>query len=380
MVSSSSPLRFRKDGRFKIMQIADTQEIPDVSPDTLKLLDAAIERECPDLVVFTGDQIKGYGVTFRGASMPQKVKATFDKLLEPITRRNIPFAVTFGNHDKQVGLTNKQQYELYRSYEQCVSPAEPDSPDGLTHMLPILSSDGKRTAFAIYMIDSQGDAKGGGYEAVGKEQLSWYASTRDRLAKQEGRMVPSFVFQHIPLPEFYHVLERVDAKAPGAVRAYRTHKNEYYRLDEAKVQPGGFLKEPPSIPDKNTGEYKVLAEKGDILGVFVGHDHNNSFIGRYQAMDFGYTPGCGFHVYGPGVDRAVRIFELDEKNPAAYQTHTVSFRDLFGKKVHSPIKEFFYVHSPTTVDAAIPLITKSVCAIAGAVGTVAGLSLLLRKK
>lgn len=43
-------MRMNKDGLFKIMQITDMQEIPKVSPDTMALLDAAIEDEKPDLV------------------------------------------------------------------------------------------------------------------------------------------------------------------------------------------------------------------------------------------------------------------------------------------------------------------------------------------
>lgn len=38
-------MRMNKDGLFKIMQITDMQEIPKVSPDTMALLDAAIEDE-----------------------------------------------------------------------------------------------------------------------------------------------------------------------------------------------------------------------------------------------------------------------------------------------------------------------------------------------
>ena len=59
-------MRFNSDGKFKIMQITDIQEIPDVSPDTIKLINAALEEEKPDLVVLTGDQIKGYGVSYKG--------------------------------------------------------------------------------------------------------------------------------------------------------------------------------------------------------------------------------------------------------------------------------------------------------------------------
>ena len=51
-------MKFNKNGKFKIMQITDIQEIYNVSPDTLKLLENAVEKEKPDLVIYTGDQIK----------------------------------------------------------------------------------------------------------------------------------------------------------------------------------------------------------------------------------------------------------------------------------------------------------------------------------
>ena len=59
-------MQFKSDGTLKIMQITDMQEIPAISPDTLALLDAAVEAEHPDLVIYTGDQIKGYGVPNKG--------------------------------------------------------------------------------------------------------------------------------------------------------------------------------------------------------------------------------------------------------------------------------------------------------------------------
>ena len=47
------------------MQIADTQEGKNVSPDTLALINAAIEKEKPDIVVYSGDQIWNYA-SFKG--------------------------------------------------------------------------------------------------------------------------------------------------------------------------------------------------------------------------------------------------------------------------------------------------------------------------
>lgn len=52
------------NGKFKIMQITDIQEIPKVSSDTMKLLNKANFAEGPDLLVLTGDKLKGYSSAF----------------------------------------------------------------------------------------------------------------------------------------------------------------------------------------------------------------------------------------------------------------------------------------------------------------------------
>lgn len=125
-------MKFNKNGKFKIMQITDIQEIYNVSPDTLKLLENAVEKEKPDLVIYTGDQIKGYGVTYKGmgSELVNNVAKTIDKLIEPVTKRNIPFAVTFGNHDRQVGISNKEQFEqIYKKHPSCVG-TQADGIDG----------------------------------------------------------------------------------------------------------------------------------------------------------------------------------------------------------------------------------------------------------
>ena len=83
-------MEFKKDKKFKIMQITDMQEIPAVSPDTTALIEAAVEAEKPDLVVLTGD------LSFNGE------KGSHQKLaqkLEQLREKNIQVAVIPGNHD-----------------------------------------------------------------------------------------------------------------------------------------------------------------------------------------------------------------------------------------------------------------------------------------
>lgn len=255
------------------MQITDIQEIPNISPDTLKLLEAAAEAERPDLVVYTGDQIKGYGVTYRGKgkALENAVAKTIGRLLEPVTKRNIPFAVTFGNHDRQVGLSNKIQFEnIYKSFPNCIGEQAEVIDGGGTYNIPIKASDGSdRDVFNLYLFDSGTDRKTGGYEPFDTQIIEWYKNKREELKAKNGDYVPSIVFQHIPLPEYYNVLKRVSKKEKGAIRAYRTHKNEYYKLG-GTCRKGDMLEEPPSIPDVNTGEFDAISEKATCLPFTLG--------------------------------------------------------------------------------------------------------------
>ena len=62
-IGKAKSLKFKKDGTFRIMQIADTQDTNITSKNTVEFIGKALDSENPDLVVFTGDQIKGYGLS-----------------------------------------------------------------------------------------------------------------------------------------------------------------------------------------------------------------------------------------------------------------------------------------------------------------------------
>lgn len=350
-------LRFNSDHKFKIMQIADTQEIPAVSPDTLSLINNALDREKPDLVIFTGDQIKGYSKKFK--KDPAIIESTIDILVEPIAKRNIPFMVTYGNHDAQCGIDNRGQYKFYAKYDNFISGDLRNSDDVGTADIQIYSSTEDKPVFELYIIDSHGKAKdGAGYAPVDKKQIEWYVSRREQLKSENGDYLPSLVFQHIPVPEFFDVIKKVPKGTKGAVPAYGAHENEYFVLNDETIAEGGFMLESPASPDVNTGEFEAMSEKGDVLGIYVGHDHNNSFVVKYKGVDLGYTQGAGFNVYGPGENRGVRIFELDETAPREYKTHTATFKELCGTKIKTPVKEFIYKHAPTSPRAVKPILIK----------------------
>lgn len=356
-----------KNGRFRIMQIADTQEIPAVSPDTIRLISAALDKEKPDLVVFTGDQIKGYSSFFMGEKGKAKVISTIKALIKPLEDRGIPFTMTFGNHDGEAALNNCEQFEIYKESPMFVYADSASDNDKGTFCLSISDK------FLVYLFDTHSKAADSGYSGINSEQINWYRSVRDSYPQP----LPSLVFQHIPTPEYFDVIKKVNRFTKGCVRAYGNHKNEFYVLDPHNSRVGDFMLESPAAPFKNSGEVDAFFEKKEVLGLYVGHDHNNSFVANYKGIDLGYAQGAGFNVYGPGYKRGVRIFDIDENG--TYETRTVTFGELCGKEVKNMPKFAAYTYAPTSV-SQVTTAVKEAAIVAGAVVGTVKLIRLLKKK
>lgn len=369
-----------KNGKFKIMQIADTQEKAAVNPDTVSLITSAVEKEKPDLVVFTGDQIMGYSATFKTKTRDKVRKTLFD-LTKPISDKGIPFCATFGNHDDNCGVSNKEQMEtIYKSlpgfyYGRMMGDDDPGS-----YSIQIKDSAGEKNIFNLYLVDSNSYDENGGYAPVNKKQIENYRNEREKIKKENGKYLPSLVFQHIPVCEIYDVITRTDKGTKGAVEAFRTHKNEFYVLDKENAAEGEFMHENPASPDRNEGQFEALKEKGEVLGVFFGHDHINSFVREKDGVKLGYTQGCGFNTYGPGNKRGVRIFELEENNLGEFSTYTVTMKDLNEDfRAHYPLYDFVLSHAPSSVEQAKKMIKRALPYIgAAAVVTIGAVRKLKR--
>lgn len=337
-------LEFKNDS-FKILQIADTQDGKKISPDTLDLINAALDREDVDLVVYSGDQIWSK-FTFKGDK--DAVRNSLDILTKPVRDRKIPFTVCFGNHDRQVGVSNEEQFEIYKEFDYFIGEDTPDIDGCANHVIEI--GDNGELKFLLYLFDSHTNLTIG-YDHVHENQIEWYRKTRDEYEKKYGHLIPSIVIQHIPLCEVFELMNEVKKSTKGAVRGFRTHANKFYVLDFDKVNKDGFMKESPADPQKNSGEFAAFKEKGEVLGVYFGHDHNNSFNGKVDGIDLGYTQGAGFHVYGPGKDRGVRIIEL--KKDSSFDTYDLRFKNLVGKKVKEPFRYALFQIMPTNTFDAI---------------------------
>lgn len=354
-------LKFR-NGKFRILQLSDIQEIVNTSPDTINLTRELIATTQPDLIVLTGDQIKGYGITMQKGDSQTNAALTLSNILAPIAQSGIPFTAVFGNHDVFGNADEEFQWRCYKLYDNFVG----NNYD--FDVLPVYSEDENEINFCIYTFDS-GLKKNGKYSPVKDELVKKYITQRDEYKEKYNKYIPALAFQHIPPADIYDCLEIADKNTKGALQGAGKFSDNYYILPSYAKNDRTFMGENAASPDEKGLQVAALEEKGDVLGLFFGHDHNNSFVVKHENLDLGYTQGLGFNIYGPGKNRGGRIFDIDENSPQKYSTFTVTAKDIENFRLEKPVKEFMYTHSPSSVSVAMKWVKKGLV-IAGAVATV----------
>ncbi len=104
---SDKTIRFNSDGKLKILQVADTHlEFDKNFEASIWVVAEACDIEKPDLVVLTGDNVTP-------SDDPEETKKLIDALMNVFESRNIPVAVTFGNHDSEKGPMTREDIMAY---------------------------------------------------------------------------------------------------------------------------------------------------------------------------------------------------------------------------------------------------------------------------
>lgn len=281
-------LQFRANGEFKILQFTDLHYILDdpKAEVALQCIDELIQSEKPDLIVCTGDNIWGK------PGLPGMRRVT-----DHISQFGIPFAILFGNHDcADGGASHEAYYDQIRQVPYNVMPdrGQRRSPD---YVLPIASHDGSRDAAYIYCLDSNSypAEKGmGTYDWVHFEQVAWFRQVSDSLKRGNGgKALPALLFQHIPLPEY-----ALAAIAPDNIR-------------------NGTRMERECPPEYNSGLFLAMKEAGNVMGMFVGHDHDNDYTTVWHDILLGYGRySGGNNVYNHLKPNGARVIIMKEDQRA----------------------------------------------------------------
>lgn len=307
-------LQVSKDGKFKILQVADlhfstgvgkcrdpspseTGKGCEADPRTLKFLEKVLDIEKPDLVVLTGDQIFG-------DESPDSETSLF-KAVNPFIKRKIPFAATLGNHDDEGSISRNEMMSLISNLPYSLASNGPEEVAGFGNYVVNILPNGKSkgTSILLYFLDSHkyspNPKVNPGYDWLKESQIKFvereYGSFKTQI-KSSNQKHLSMAFFHIPLPEFRN-------------------------LNQPFI---GEKKEGITAPKYNTHARKVFGDIG-VKAVSVGHDHCNDYclqdIEDPNSVDpnkiwLCYGGGVGEGGYGGygGYIRRLRSFELDVEN------------------------------------------------------------------
>ena len=153
-------------------------------------------------------------------------------------------------------------------------------------------SDAKKDAAVLYCMDSHSysplkDVKG--YAWLTFDQINWYRQQSAAYTAQNGgQPLPALAFFHIPLPEYNEAASHENAILRGT------------RMEEA------------CAPKLNTGMFAAMKESGDVMGMFVGHDHDNDYAVMWKGILLAYGRFTGGNTEYNHLPNGARIIVLDE--------------------------------------------------------------------
>ncbi|KAK1221102.1 Phosphatase dcr2 [Marasmius sp. AFHP31] len=344
------PLHFSREGKFKIMQIADLHysvsvgECRDVrfSPcsasDNLTgtLLANMLDAERPDLVVFTGDQLNGQDTSWD----PKSVLAKFAKV---VTDRQIPWAAVFGNHDSENGATREEQVKLMQGLPYSLVESGPKDVHGVgNYVLKVRSADPSKThILTLYFLDSGSYSKGvfdwfgffrgTEYDWIRQNQIDWFLQEsskidpierpfhpdgakdlgnvwkRQEVTPQTSRLAKpnALMFFHIPLPEAYDPADRdprTNWPLDVGIKGNEAQGN-------AKGNDGFFEKGLLKAMETD----HVSSSQLEVKVVANGHCHITENCRRVKGIWMCFGGGGSYSGYGKvGFDRRFRIYEISD--------------------------------------------------------------------
>ncbi len=309
------------DGKFKLLILSDIHTPHNMPIWTEKFIRYAVESEKPHLVVLLGDNTAGY---YKGVTKEKNITAI--KKIVSLLGGTV-FATVFGNHDHE-GLRDMSEDEakkflisVYQESENCLM-REGD------YSLNIKDSKGEKDIFSLYFVDSGTYAKEGGYAYVKSEQLQWYRQERERNGN-----LPSYLFQHIIMPEVYDLMYESKLPKKGYAKGQCIRKNRFYKFKEENLI-SGTMNEGPCPPDINGGQFEVLEEEKCTLACFFGHDHTNDFVCDCGGIKLVAVPSPSFYTYGN--NRGVRVVTLHENDLTRFDSKVIYYNDVMNEKPESP--------------------------------------------
>ena len=167
---NTESLKFNENGEFKILQFTDLHWTPSSgkTSKTTETMRSVIQKEKPDFIVLTGDLVTD-----------EPAKKGWLDMTKVLVESQIPWTVTFGNHDEEHNMPKEKIYLLLRKLPYFVG--EKGNVSGVLNFdLPIYNHQGNKVGSVLYFLDSHDYTYNpvlGKYDWIKLDQIDWYKKT-----------------------------------------------------------------------------------------------------------------------------------------------------------------------------------------------------------
>lgn len=298
--------------QLKILQLADLHLklgwAPHRDRKTLRLIKRAVQSECPDLCIVTGDLIVSF--------FPYRAMRYFARFMQKL---DVKWAYVFGNHDTQGGCSKYNFSQLLKKYDNCLFSVGASNIDGKGNYIINIFKEKKSAEnliYSLFLLDSGEYAKYGAkrnvkqFDGIRQSQIEWYKWAVGGLQKINPK-VESAMFIHIPLKEFanmYYLRELEQGrKIPTVVRSQlpnaeiadvrgtvcESPKNKAALVRGDEGFTAGIYYQRST--DCETCLFRQIKNLQCTRAVFCSHDHANTLKGYYDGIYLAYGLCCGYH-------------------------------------------------------------------------------------
>lgn len=276
-------LKFNANKKFKVVQFTDLHvKHQDPKSDIVfERIDQVIKAEKPDLIILTGDIIYS-----------KPAEENLRNVLKAVASYNIPFSILFGNHDDEFDASREDLIKISDEFPNSLTADEPNLSGVGNYILEVQGKDSQKTEAVLYCFDSHAystipDVKGYGF--IHFDQINWYLKKSAEFTKANNdKVLPALAFFHIALPEY--------AQASS----------------DENAQLYGIRREKSCPPALNTGLFAAMKQAGDVMGTFVGHDHNNDYAVSWHGILLAFGRYTGGDTVYNDLPNGARIIELTE--------------------------------------------------------------------
>jgi Predicted phosphoesterases, related to the Icc protein len=276
-------LKFNANKKFKVVQFTDLHvKHQDPKSDIVfERVNQVIKDEKPDMIILTGDII-----------FSKPAKENLRNVLKTVASHNIPFSILFGNHDDEFDVSREELIKISDEFPNSLTADEPNLSGVGNYILQVQGSAGNKTEALLYCLDSHAystipDVKGYGF--INFDQINWYLNKSAGFTKgNNGKPLPALAFFHIALPEYAQAATSEDA------------------------QLYGIRREKSCPPALNTGMFTAMKQAGDVMGIFVGHDHNNDYAVSWHGILLAFGRYTGGDTVYNDLPNGARVIELTE--------------------------------------------------------------------